>query len=165
MRLCGRNAGRLCRRCGLGNRRALESDVPRADFKGVPTSRSPHLPERAAMSAVLVVDDTADCAEPLARLLDKAGHTVRCAANGREALAALVRFRADVIVLDMHMPVMDGVTFLEALRCNAAWSAVRVVVFTGYGDALPAATLASLGVGEELLKASTDFNRLLKLVA
>ena len=127
--------------------------------------RSSHPPERALMSAVLVVDDIADCSEPLARLLEKSGHTVRCAANGREALAALVRFRPDVIVLDMHMPVMDGVTFLEAMRCNAAWRGVRVVVFTGHGDALPAATLASLGVGEVLLKASTDFNRLLKLVA
>ena len=116
------------------------------------------------MSDVLVVDDTVDCAEPLARLLQKSGHTVRCAANGREALTALVRFRPDVILLDMHMPVMDGVTFLEAMRCNAAWRGVRVIVFTGYGDGLPAAQLASLGVGEVFLKASTDFNRLLKVV-
>ena len=68
------------------------------------------------MSAVLVVDDTAHCTEPLARLLQKSGHTVRCAANGREALATLIRFQPDVIILDMHMPVMDGVTFLHAMR-------------------------------------------------
>ena len=117
------------------------------------------------MSAVLVVDDTADCTEPLARLLQKSGHTVRCAANGHEALAALIRFRPDVILLDMHMPVMDGVTFLEVMRCNAAWKDVRVVVFTGYGDGLPAGHLAQLGVGEVLLKASTDFGRVLKAVA
>ena len=117
------------------------------------------------MSAVLVVDDTVDCVEPLARLLQKSGHTVRCAANGHEALAALIRFRPDVIILDMHMPVMDGVTFLQAMRCNAAWRDVRVVVFTGCGDSLPAGSLAELGVGEILLKASADFGRVLKAVA
>jgi CheY-like chemotaxis protein len=117
------------------------------------------------MSAVLVVDDTVDCQEPLARLLRKSGHTVQCANNGREALAALIRFRPDVIILDMMMPVMDGLAFLQAMRCNAAWRDVRVVVFTGYGDSLPAGHLAELGVGEVLLKASVDFSRLLKLVA
>jgi len=117
------------------------------------------------MSTVLVVDDTLDCAEPLARLLRKSGHTVQCAANGREALAKLIRFRPDVIILDMMMPVMDGVTFLEAMRCNPAWQGTRVVVFTGCGDALPAGQLAELGVVEVLLKASVDFERLLKVVA
>lgn len=118
-----------------------------------------------AMSTVLVVDDTADCLEPLARLLRKDGHTVQCAANGREALSRLIRFQPDVIILDMMMPVMDGVTFLEAMRCNAAWRDVRVVVFTGCGDGLPAAKLAELGVGEVFFKASADFNRLLKVVS
>jgi two-component system, OmpR family, alkaline phosphatase synthesis response regulator PhoP len=117
------------------------------------------------MSTVLVIDDTVDCLEPLARLLRKDGHTVQCAANGREGLARLIRFQPDVIVLDMMMPVMDGVTFLEAMRCNAAWRDVRVVVFTGCGDALPAARLAELGVGEVFLKASTDFQRLLRVLS
>ena len=117
------------------------------------------------MSAVLVIDDTVDCVQPLARILQKDGHTVQCAANGREGLARLIRFQPDVIVLDMNMPVMDGVAFLEAMRCNAAWRDVRVVVFTGCGDGLPTARLAELGVGEVFLKASTDFNRLLKVLS
>jgi CheY-like chemotaxis protein len=117
------------------------------------------------MSAVLVVDDMVASVEPLARLLQKSGHVVRCAPDGRQALAALIRFRPDVIILDLHMPVMDGVTFLSALRSNAAWKDVRVVVFTGCGDSLPAGQLAELGVGEVLLKASADFDRLLKAVA
>jgi CheY-like chemotaxis protein len=80
-------------------------------------------------------------------------------------LARLIRFQPDVIVLDMMMPVMDGVTFLETMRCNAAWRGVRVIVFTGSADALPAARLAELGVGEVFLKASTDFQRLLRVLS
>ena len=117
------------------------------------------------MSAVLVVDDTADCSEPLAKLLRYKGHTVQCAGDGREALGVLEGFRPDVIVLDLMMPVMDGVTFLQEMRRNPDWAGIRVVVFTGQGDGLPAARLAELGVGEVFLKASVDFRRLLAAIA
>jgi len=117
------------------------------------------------MSSVLIVDDTVDCSEPLARLLRKRGHTVECAPGGVEALALLARFRPDVIVLDLMMPVMDGVSFLEALRGDAERKDLRVVVLSGYGDGLPARRLAELGVGEVFLKGSVDFSRLLKVLA
>ena len=42
---------------------------------------------------------------------------------------------------------------------------VRVIVFTGCSEALPAARLAELGVGEVFLKASTDFQRLLRVLS
>ena len=117
------------------------------------------------MSSVLIVDDTPDCLEPLARLLQLSGHAVQCATDGMEALASLARTRPDVIVLDLMMPVMDGVSFLEIMRRNVAWKDIRVIVFSGHGDGLPARRLAELGVGEVFLKGSTDFARLLKAVA
>jgi CheY-like chemotaxis protein len=117
------------------------------------------------MSAVLIVDDIQDCSEPLARLLRKSGHAVECAPGGMEALELLPRFQPDVIVLDLMMPVMDGVSFLEAMRSDPAWKGIRVVVLSGYGDGLPARRLAELGVGELFLKGSVDFCRLLKAVA
>ena len=83
------------------------------------------------MSAVLIVDDTPDCSDPLARLLRRRGHTVVCAPGGMEALALLAGFRPDVIVLDLMMPVMDGVSFLEALRGDPERKDIRVVVFSG----------------------------------
>lgn len=116
------------------------------------------------MSAVLLVDDTADCTEPLAKLLELSGHTVQCASDGMEALAALARFRPDVIILDLMMPVMDGVSFLEVMRRNAAWKDIRVIVLSGQGDGLPARRLSQLGVGEVFLKGSTDFSLLLRAV-
>ena len=117
------------------------------------------------MGAVLIVDDTEDCADPLARFLRMNGHTVECASNGMDALAALARTRPDVILLDLMMPVMDGVSFLEVMRRNPAWKDIRVVVFSGYGDGLPARRLTELGVGQVFLKGSTDFKQLLKVVA
>lgn len=119
----------------------------------------------AAMNAVLVVDDTPDCLEPLAKLLRLSGHSVETATNGMDALKLLARFRPDVIVLDLMMPVMDGVSFLDVMRRNAAWKDIRVIVFTGYGDALPARRLTDLGVAEVFLKSATDFGQLLKALA
>ena len=68
-------------------------------------------------------------------------------------------------MLDLMMPVMDGVSFLEALRGDAERKDLRVVVLSGYGDGLPARRLAELGVGEVFLKGSVDFSRLLKVLA
>lgn len=56
-----------------------------------------------------------------------------------------------MIVLDLMMAVMDGVSFLEAVGRNPAWKGIRVVVLSGYGDGLPARRLAELGVGEVFL--------------
>jgi CheY-like chemotaxis protein len=117
------------------------------------------------MNTVLIVDDTLDCSEPLAKLLRKRGHTVECAPDGAEALALLARFRPDVIVLDLMMPVMDGVSFLEVLRGDPERKDIRVVVLSGCGDGLPAGRLAELGVGEIFLKGSVDFCRLLEVLA
>jgi CheY-like chemotaxis protein len=117
------------------------------------------------MSSVLIVDDTQDCSEPLAKFLRKSGHAVECASDGMEALALLARFQPDVIILDLMMPVMDGVSFLKVMRADPTRRDIRVVVLSGCGDGLPAGQLAGLGVGEVFLKGSVDFRRLLKVVA
>ncbi len=116
------------------------------------------------MAHILVVDDTEDCLLPLARLLRHDGHSVECATNGLEALTVLERFRADSIILDLMMPVMDGFEFLDALRQREEWKDIHVVVLTGYCENLRAERLNRLGVSEILLKGSLDWQRLLKLV-
>lgn len=71
------------------------------------------------MTRVLVVDDEEDIREALGNVLVDAGHEVVPAANGEDALAYLLGAAAtlpDVILLDLRMPVMDGITFLASLR-------------------------------------------------
>jgi len=65
---------------------------------------------------VLVVDDDASIRELLSTALEEDGYEVVPAANGQDALAVCERWRPDVIVLDLMMPVMDGWTFAERLR-------------------------------------------------
>ena len=117
------------------------------------------------MSKILVVEDTPDCMRALTRLLQFQGHTVECAGDGRQALDVLDYFTPDLIILDVMMPVMDGVSFLEAMRAKPSWKAIRVIVFSGCAEGVDAQRLADLGVWEVVTKGSFDVDRLLALVA
>ncbi len=79
---------------------------------------------------VLIVEDHAETRELLRRFLDKEGWTVAEAANGREALERVAAHPPELIVLDLMMPEMDGFAFIEALRHNAAWRSIPIVVVT-----------------------------------
>lgn len=67
------------------------------------------------MSTVLVVDDEAGMRETLADILADAGYEVASADNGKAALEALSHDRFDVVVMDIRMPGMDGVTVLQKI--------------------------------------------------
>lgn len=80
------------------------------------------------MTRVLVVDDEPDFRRALAVTLRSHGYTVVTAADGEEALQLAAEVPPDLVVLDLGMPVLDGVGVLTRLR---AWSAVPVLVLSG----------------------------------
>ncbi|MFY7949777.1 MAG: ATP-binding protein, partial [Gemmatimonas sp.] len=65
---------------------------------------------------LLVVDDVAQNLELMQLVLGRMGHRVRTARNGEEALAVLAGARFDAVLMDMHMPVLDGLAATAALR-------------------------------------------------
>jgi DNA-binding response OmpR family regulator len=67
-------------------------------------------------SRVLIVDDEADIRGLLRQLLERSGHLVKEAGDGREALRTLHSWRPDLVVLDITMPGLDGYTTLERIR-------------------------------------------------
>jgi CheY-like chemotaxis protein len=79
---------------------------------------------------VLVVDDDADFRDLARRMLEREGYAVVEAENGRAALARLRDAVPGVILLDLMMPEMDGFDFVAAVRAEAAWRAVPIVVIT-----------------------------------
>jgi hypothetical protein len=68
------------------------------------------------LARILVVEDEVDTRMVLGKFLSVAGHEVIPAANGWEALLVLDTTSVDLILLDVMMPGMDGVTFLQILR-------------------------------------------------
>jgi len=84
----------------------------------------------AAPGNILVVDDDEEQRQFVREILGARGWTVREAANGRLGLDAIAAELPDVILLDLMMPEMDGFEVVAALRANAAWRAIPVVVVT-----------------------------------
>ena len=82
---------------------------------------------------VLVVDDSADARSTLGDILTGMAAELRTAANGQEAMHVLRDFEPDIVLLDLHMPIMDGLTFLEIFRGTPRFRRVPVVVISA-GD-------------------------------
>ncbi len=81
---------------------------------------------------VLIVDDNQDAAESLGALLSLEGHSVEAHFDGAAALSAAPIFNADLILLDIGLPAMDG--YQVATRLRGAGIAAMLVALTGYGQ-------------------------------
>ena len=110
---------------------------------------------------ILVVDDHPVTREPLARLLRYEGFETRCAANGVEALDLLGEAPADLILLDVVMPKMNGVDFLQNVRDDPRWRAIPVIALTGSMEPNIFARLHGLGAVEVMSKARFTVDELL----
>jgi CheY-like chemotaxis protein len=89
------------------------------------------MPRTATRCPVLIVEDDEDLREMMAQMLTLEGFEAVTVANGREALEYLQDAKKpDVIILDLMMPVMDGMTFLDTIRRNPKYFSLPVVVAT-----------------------------------
>ena len=80
---------------------------------------------------ILVVDDEANIRNALAKLLSKLGHKVESAGSAQEALQLLLPGRYRVVLTDLKMPGVDGLSLLRQIK--AADNSVEVIVMTAYG--------------------------------
>jgi CheY-like chemotaxis protein len=83
---------------------------------------------------VLVVDDIEDSANSLAGLLTIMGYEAQAAFSGLAALAAAKSFRPDVILLDLAMPLMDGITVAKRLREDPETAHIILIALTAFSD-------------------------------
>jgi CheY-like chemotaxis protein len=99
---------------------AVARVLPRPAAPGPPLQRgaTESVADAPRPTSLLVVDDEAMIRTLLAQFLTRRGYRVRTAANGPEALALVEQELPQVIVLDMHMPGMNGLAVLQALRAR-----------------------------------------------
>jgi CheY-like chemotaxis protein len=83
---------------------------------------------------VLVVDDNRDAAKSLALLLKLMGHQVETAHDGLEGVARAATFRADMILLDIGMPGLNGYEAARRIREQHSQPAPKLVALTGWGQ-------------------------------
>ncbi|HYX73509.1 MAG TPA: ATP-binding protein [Steroidobacteraceae bacterium] len=113
----------------------------------VPVSGTTPMPAR-----ILIVDDNRDAADSLAALLALEGHTIECAYSAAEALRCAVAFRAQVVLLDIGLPGMDGYEVARRLRLLPELRAARLIAITGYGQPQDRARAQAAGFDEHLIK-------------
>jgi CheY-like chemotaxis protein len=94
-------------------------------------------------ASILVTDDESGIRLMLKTTLESDGYSVTEAANGRQALDAMNAQTPDLVVLDLNMPVLDGMAVLEAMKSMAAGAhKPRVIILTAYAS-IPAAVKAT----------------------
>jgi CheY-like chemotaxis protein len=112
-------------------------------------------------SLVLVVDDDPDILDAICDILDGEGYRVARARHGAEALARVAQERPSVILLDLMMPIMDGVAFAQALRTRDVHGSIPIVVISADGNPQKAAAVGARG----FLAKPFDIDALLAQVA
>jgi DNA-binding response OmpR family regulator len=90
---------------------------------------------------ILIVDDEINIRLMLRTILE-ADYSIEEASNGQEALEKLRRTPFDLVILDLNMPVLDGMSVLEELKRTPAANMPRFIVLTAYGS-IPAAVKAT----------------------
>lgn len=83
---------------------------------------------------VLIADDDRSAGAFFEAALQREGFNTVLAGNGREALARLEEQACDLLLLDLHMPVMDGLETLLAIRASGRTQTLPVIMLTGAGD-------------------------------
>jgi DNA-binding response OmpR family regulator len=104
---------------------------------------------------ILIVDDEINIRLMLRTLLEAEGYSVSEALNGREALDEIERGGFDLILLDLNMPVLDGMSVLEQLNASQAQTKPRVIVLSAYGSVAKAVKATRLGALDFLEKPAT----------
>jgi two-component system cell cycle response regulator DivK len=92
----------------------------------------PYLKERTVVR-ILVVEDDPDVCDVLLRILRRAGHTVRSASNGADAVILAQEQRPDIILMDLVLPMMDGLVATRRLKADARTAHIPVLALTGRG--------------------------------
>ena len=118
--------------------------------------------EQRPSRPVLIVDDDSETRRAVRAFVEALGYSALVACNGAEALAVLgTHERPSVIVLDLAMPVMDGVAFRAALLDDPALADIPVIVLTGRtGPGEWSGRLRAVGVLSKPVR-PTDFEELL----
>ena len=104
------------------------------------------------MRTILIVDDEPIIRQLFQTVLGQEGHTTLTATNGKDALRQMNGVKPDLILLDLMMPEMDGMTFLRLIRRNPDWKDIPVMVLSAIADRERIADAGALGVRDYLLK-------------
>lgn len=116
------------------------------------------------MSTILVVEDSPILRQTMEAALQREGYQTMSAEHGREALERIAQKRPDLILLDMAMPVMDGLEFLRIRRRDPELAKIPVVILSARNGKEDILAAAALGIEGYLLKSSFSLEQMFKKI-
>jgi PAS domain S-box-containing protein len=137
--------------------------IPPPELAVAPAAE-PEMEAESRPLRVLVVDDNLDTAESLRILLELAGHEVRAAHSGPEALDAAADFTPQAVLLDIGLPGLNGFEVARRLRQDPVLGSAALIAVSGYGQDEDRQRSREAGFDQHLLK-PLDFDDLQKLLA
>jgi two-component system alkaline phosphatase synthesis response regulator PhoP len=104
------------------------------------------------MATILVVEDDQDISDLLAHYLERAGHDVTRLSSGKDVMPRLRSALADLVILDLMLPGMDGLLVCQAMRADAATSGIPIIMLTARGEEADRITGLELGADDYVTK-------------
>lgn len=102
---------------------------------------------------IAIIEDDGVIRQMYRMKFESEGFEVETAENGRDGVALVQHMKPDIILLDMHMPEMDGVTALSKIREEKWGKDIPVIVLTNLGEEESPKNLRSLGIKGYIVKA------------
>ena len=119
---------------GVGQGSSFVARFPAIKSPQIPTISTESANEHADSQRILIVEDNDDAREMMEAMLSLEGHEVRVAAHGATALENLKSDPADVVLLDIGLPDLDGYEVARRVR-KLAGERIKLIALTGYGQA------------------------------
>ncbi|HUP26201.1 MAG TPA: response regulator [Candidatus Limnocylindrales bacterium] len=116
------------------------------------------------MHKILVVEDETILQSVYYQILTSKGYEVNVAGDGFEALQVLEVFTPDLILLDILMPKMDGLEFLERAKLKQNYPNTKVIAFSNFSDIAKLNKVKELGASKSLLKSDVSPSDLVKII-
>jgi len=116
------------------------------------------------MKRILIIEDEKPLREAFAYLLKSEGFEVVLAENGKAGLTKLRESKPDLILLDMLMPIMDGMSFLQEAHLTKHFPDVKTIMLSNLSDAITFDDAHLYGVTASVLKADLSPTELVKAV-
>ncbi|MBC7581295.1 response regulator [Aeromicrobium sp.] len=117
------------------------------------------------MASILVVEDDKDLNAAYKLILEKSGYTVRSAFDGKAALSVLDEFEPDLILLDLLMPIMGGLEFLQNYALTDKHPTVKVLIFTNMENSPEVTEAYKLGAHRCIIKSWTAPQNLARIIS
>jgi DNA-binding response OmpR family regulator len=114
--------------------------------------------ENNNLKTILIVEDDESMVEALAEKFNSSGFQVITAKNGEEGLALALSKHPDIILLDIVMPKLDGLSMLKKLKEDAWGAFAPVVILTNLSDNQKLAEALEIGVVEYMIKAEVKLS-------